>query len=329
MTLQLYKKYGVIGSGAWGTALTNMLVSNNIDCEIFARDIATVEEINNKHTNNKYLPGITLHHNLRATNDLGKLLSNIDVIILAVPAQKTRSFIIENKSSFPEGNPIILCAKGIEQTTGLFMSQIIEELLPNNPALVLSGPSFADDVVRGLATAVTLACKDIKISSEISKHISNNNFRCYISDDIIGAQIGGALKNVFAIACGAAAGYNLGESAKASLITRSFAEIRRIGLKLGGRIESLCGLSGLGDLILSCNSTKSRNFAYGYNLGSGTPPDGRLTEGYYTAYIAAEICKNLEINAPLIFAIKQLLSEETTIEQIYTDLITRPLKIED
>ncbi|MDN5248536.1 NAD(P)H-dependent glycerol-3-phosphate dehydrogenase [Bartonella sp. TP] len=322
--------YTIIGSGAWGTALANMISQKDFVTQIFGHNQQIINEINTQHSNEKYLPSIKLSSKLIGCSDLQQGLQKAQRIILAVPAQSLRSFLIENKAIIsPNPAPLILCAKGIEREQGCFMSQIVAEVLPQHTIAVLSGPSFAEDVARALPTAVTLACQDVALAEQLSLELSSHIFRCYISNDILGAQIGGALKNVFAIASGAAAGYKLGDSAAAALITRSFAEMRRIGISLGGKLETLCGLSGLGDLMLTCNSSKSRNYAYGYALGTKTPPANKLVEGYFTATIAAKLCRKHNIDAPLIFAVEKLLNGTRSIEETCSMLLNRTIKIED
>lgn len=329
MNMVSTKHYTVLGGGAWGTALANLLCTNNINAVLFTRNMQIAHEINTFHTNKTYLKNIALQPNLKASSNLIKNLQTAYKIVVAIPAQQLRDFLKKNKEYISSKAVLILCAKGIEQTSGSFMSQIVQEFLPNNKLAIISGPSFAEDVALGLPTAVTLACQDINIARILSLDFSSSKFRCYSSDDIIGVQIGGALKNVFAIASGALTGLGFGESAKAALITRAFSEMRRIGIKLGGRVETFAGLSGLGDLILSCNSLKSRNFSFGYAISTNTECEPNLTEGYYTADIIAKICQKLDIDAPLILATYQLIYGKNDIKNIYSELLNRPLKIED
>ncbi len=329
MNIANTKHYTVLGAGAWGTALANLLCTNNKNTVVFTRNEQIVHEINTSHTNNTYLKNITLQPDLKASFNLVKILQAAHKIVLAIPAQQLRNFLKENKQHISSDAILILCAKGIEQTTGLFMSQVVQEFLPNNKLAIISGPSFAEDVALNLPTAVTLACEDIDLAQALSLDFSSSKFRCYSNDDIIGVQIGGALKNVFAIASGALAGLGFGESAKAALITRAFAEMRRVGVRLGGRLETFSGLSGLGDLMLSCNSNKSRNFTFGYSISTNINFEEKLTEGYYTADISAKICQELNIDAPLILATYQLIYDKNNIKDIYNELLNRPLKIED
>lgn len=322
--------YAIIGSGAWGTALANMLSLKGFNTKIFGRNEEVIAEINTHHSNNKYLKDIQLSPKLLGSNNLAEILKNSQRIVIAVPAQKLSHFLTENAQIIADSAaPLILCAKGIEKERGFFMSQIVADVLPQQKLAILSGPSFAEDVGRSLPTAVTLACSDINLATQLSLELSSVLFRCYISDDILGAQIGGALKNVFAIASGAAAGYGLGDSAAAALITRAFAEMRRIGLRLGGKLETLCGLSGLGDLLLTCSSQKSRNYAYGYALATKSTPSTKLAEGYFTTTIAAQLCQKHDIDAPLIFSVEKLLTDGGSVEEAYGKLFNRPIKFED
>lgn len=329
MNLSKAESYSVFGGGAWGTALANLLCNNNLNSLLFTRDNNIAHDINNIHKNQKYLGDITLNSKLKATNNLNEAFTYSTKYVLAIPAQQLRDFLTQNLQYINKNAILILCAKGIEENSGLFMSQIIQELLPKNQFAILSGPSFAEEVALSLPTAVTIACQNIDTAQQLAKDFSSCKFRCYSNFDIIGVQIGGALKNVFAIACGALVGKGFGESAKAALITRAFAEMRRIGIKLGANPETLCGLSGLGDLMLSCNSIKSRNFALGYAIGTDTKMEKKLTEGYYTAHIAAQICDELNIEAPLIQATYELIYNKNNIATICDDLLRRPLKIED
>jgi glycerol-3-phosphate dehydrogenase (NAD(P)+) len=229
----------------------------------------------------------------------------------------------------PADVPLVLCAKGIERETGALLSSIVAEILPGNPVAVLSGPSFATDVARGLPTAVVVAGRE-DLAVDLAQRFSALNLRCYSSDDVTGVEIGGALKNVFAIAAGAVTGAELGASAQAAMVTRGFAELRRIGAAFGARPETLMGLSGLGDLLLTCSSVQSRNFAYGLALGRGEALTGRpLAEGVPTAAIAARITAEQAIDAPIIAAVAAILDGTVSINDAVAALMSRPLKTED
>jgi glycerol-3-phosphate dehydrogenase (NAD(P)+) len=229
----------------------------------------------------------------------------------------------------PPGVPLVLCAKGIEHETGLLLSQIAGDVLPDNPVAALSGPSFAADLARGLPTAVVIAAQDAELAASLAQSFSTERFRCYSTGDLVGVEIGGALKNVFAIAAGAVTGAGLGASAQAAMVTRGFVELRRIAQAFGAEPETVMGLSGLGDLLLTCSSAQSRNFAYGLALGRGESLSGRpLAEGVATAGIAAKIARERDIDAPIISAVAAILAGRITINEAVSALMTRPLRAE-
>jgi glycerol-3-phosphate dehydrogenase (NAD(P)+) len=322
-------RIAVLGGGAWGTALANTFAAAGRDTLLWARDGETVEAINSRSENPRYLPGIALDPSLRATADAGEALQNAGTILAVIPAQTLGSVLQSLAGRIPAGLPIVICAKGIERSTGRLPSDVLQAVLPGNPPAALSGPSFATDLARGLPTAVTVAANDRDLAATLAANLSTPRLRCYSADDLTGVEIGGALKNVLALAAGAAAGAGLGASAQAALITRGFVELRRIGAALGAQGETLMGLSGLGDLMLTCGSGQSRNFAYGEALGRGEPLGGRpLAEGVATASIAAEIAHKHGIAAPIITAVDAILKGESTIAQAVEALMTRPLKHE-
>lgn len=324
------KKIAVLGGGAWGTALGCMAAQKNHQVVLYARDQATVDDINHNHTNRRYLGDILLHHKLCATTNAAEALRDADTVLAVIPAQSMAAALQNLKSLIPGQCPVVLCAKGIERSTGRLMSQIIADILPDHPIAALSGPSFASDVARGLPTAVTIACKNLAIADDLAAQFSGSTFRCYSTDDMTGVEIGGALKNVVAVAAGATIGKGLGASAQAALVTRAFAELRRIAVAFGGRPETLMGLSGLGDLMLSCSSPQSRNYSYGLALGRGASLEGLLlAEGVATAPIIAEICAERQIYAPVITTIAALLNGSITIDAAVAGLLSRPLKNED
>ncbi|RWL84871.1 MAG: NAD(P)H-dependent glycerol-3-phosphate dehydrogenase, partial [Mesorhizobium sp.] len=279
-------RVAVLGGGAWGTALALAMLRAGHDVRLYARDNETVSAIA-RGENPRYLPGISIAPGIAATSDMAAALDNADCVLAVTPAQSLRAVLAQAKNHVPAGAPLVLCAKGIERDTGALLSTIVEECLPKNPVAALSGPSFASDVARGLPTAVVVAAREVELAAELAARFSAENLRCYSSGDLIGVEIGGALKNVFAIAAGAVTGAGLGASAQAAMVTRGFVELRRIGAAFGARAETLMGLSGLGDLLLSCSSAQSRNFAYGLALGQGKPLAGLpLAEGVPTAGIA-------------------------------------------
>jgi glycerol-3-phosphate dehydrogenase (NAD(P)+) len=318
----------VLGGGAWGTALALAMLRAGHSVRLFARDPETVASIAHGE-NQRYLPGIAIAPGIEATSDIKVALAGADCVLAVTPAQALRATLAVAKAHMPTDIPLVLCAKGIERDTGALLSAIVEEMLPQNPVAALSGPSFATDVARGLPTAVVVAARDEALAADLAARFSAENLRCYSSNDLIGVEIGGALKNVFAIAAGAVTGAGLGASAQAAMVTRGFVELRRIGAAFGARPETLMGLSGLGDLLLTCSSNQSRNFAYGLALGQGKPLAGLpLAEGVPTAAIAARIATERNIDAPIIAAVAAILDGTITIRQAVTALMTRPLKTE-
>jgi glycerol-3-phosphate dehydrogenase (NAD(P)+) len=324
-----HRKIAVLGGGAWGTALALTVQRAGHDAILWARDEATVASINRDHENTRYLPGVRLDEGLLATDDLVDALSGASCVLCVVPAQATRPLLAEIPPLLAPGVPVVLCSKGIERTSGRLLSEIASELLPQTPIGILSGPSFATDVARGLPTAVTVAAADERHATMLASLLSAPAFRCYSSTDVIGVELGGALKNVLAIAAGATTGAGLGASAQAAMVTRGFVELRRVGVSFGAMPETLMGLSGLGDLVLTCGSGQSRNFAYGAALGRGEPLAGRpLAEGVATAGIAAEIVRARGIEAPIIAAVDRILRGQLTIAAAVAELMARPLKSE-
>lgn len=322
-------RIAVLGGGAWGTALANTFAAAGRDTLLWARDANTVDAINAHAENPRYLPGIALDPSLRATTDAAEALDDAGTILAVIPAQTLGAVLRSLSHHIPAGRPIVICAKGIERSTGRLPSDVLQAVLPDNPPAALSGPSFATDLARGLPTAVTVAARDRDLAATLAANLSTPRLRCYSADDLTGVEIGGALKNVLALAAGAASGAGLGASAQAALITRGFVELRRIGEALGAQGETLMGLSGLGDLMLTCGSGQSRNFAYGEALGRGEPLDNRpLAEGVATASIAAAIADKHGIAAPIITAVDAILKGESTIAQAVEALMTRPLKHE-
>ncbi len=319
----------VLGGGAWGTALGVTMVRAGHVTTLWARDEDTVSALNERHENPRYLPGIALEAGLRATTSLQKAVSAADCILAVVPAQVMRGLLVELVNLIAPGTPVVLCAKGIERSTGKLLSQIAAELLPDSPVAALSGPSFATDVARGLPTAVTVAAGDENLASDLAARFSSSAFRCYSSIDLVGVEVGGALKNVLAIAAGAVDGAGLGASAQAAMVTRGFVELRRVAAAFGAEPETLMGLSGLGDLVLTCGSAQSRNFAYGQALGRGDMLEGLpLAEGAATASIAAKLARENGIDAPIIDAVHRIVAGEMSVRAAVAELMARPLKSE-
>ena len=324
-------KVGVIGAGAWGTALAQSLAGDGSDVLLWAREPELVEQINSEHRNGLYLPSAALAETVHATSDL-KDFADVPVLLAVVPAQFLASVIAD----LPEGErDLVLCAKGIEAGTGRLMSDVAEQAAPGARLAVLSGPTFAHEVAAGLPTAVTLACSGGEAQWErLAPTISRPALRPYYSDDVIGAEIGGAVKNVLAIACGVVEGLNLGQNARAALIARGFAEMLRFGLARGARAETLSGLCGLGDLVLTCSSTSSRNFSLGLSLGQGLSAADALSgknsvaEGAATAPVLAGLARRDGIQMPIVDAVCRLLDGEAPAGAVVTDLLSRPLKAE-
>ncbi|WP_427025185.1 NAD(P)H-dependent glycerol-3-phosphate dehydrogenase [Aureimonas ureilytica] len=319
----------VIGGGAWGTALGAMRARDGEPVRLYARDGETVRAVNARHENPRYLAGTALPPSLRATDDLGAALEGARIALLVLPAQALRLAARELKPHLEPGAALVLCSKGIERDTGLFASAVVEAELPGHPVAVLSGPSFASDVAAGLPTAVTLAAQSSPVADALARRLAAPAFRIYAGDDVLGVEAGGSLKNVLAIAAGACAGLGLGASALAALVTRGFVELRRLGEALGARPDTLLGLSGLGDLVLTCSGAQSRNFSYGLALGRGEDTRAlKLAEGVYSAAIAARLAREHGIEAPIIEAVAAILEDGLPAAEAMRALLARPLKRE-
>ncbi len=322
---------GVLGAGAWGTALAETLAQSGMDVTLYARDIAVAHDISAHHQNSARLPGIVLHQSLQATDDLKQAIAGKSAVLAVVPAQGLRSLAGQISGLVSPGVPIIICAKGIERSTGLFMSEVLAQCLPGNPAAVLSGPSFAADVARGLPTALTLAAHDGVLAEHLANQLGNARFRLYHSNDIRGVEIGGAAKNVLAIACGIATGRGLGASAGAALVARGFAELMRFGRAFGARSETLSGLSGLGDLVLTCGSAQSRNFAYGEAIGREgrvTETIGYLAEGAFTASALLAKAHEHGVDMPICRCVEAILGGQMDVDAGIDVLLGRPMRAE-
>ena len=320
----------VLGAGAWGTALANMAARAGHEVSLWGRDAAAMTALA-RTRENPHLPGVILDAGVTPLSDLGAAAS-ADLLLAVVPAQATRDLTQRLGGLVAPGKPIVLCSKGIERDTGLFMSEVLAKTLPENPAAVLSGPSFAADVSRGLPTAVTLAAQDEALARAIAGALCAPSFRLYHSNDVIGAEIGGAAKNVLAIACGIAAGRGLGASAGAALVARGFAELSRFGRSYGARPETLMGLSGLGDLVLTCSSTQSRNFSFGHALGRGETPgqamQGKLAEGAHTAEVLARLAAGRGVDMPIAQSVAAIVAGQIGVDAAVEALLARPSKAE-
>ena len=318
----------VIGAGAWGTALADVATRAGRTVTLYARDAGHAARIASSRENPR-LPGTKLAAEIVVTNDLARA-SQAEIILVVTPAQHLRAAVNALASHLRDATPVIACAKGIEHGTHKFMTEIIAEAAPHAMPAILSGPSFADDVARGLPTAVTLAAKDEALASELVQALGSSTFRPYHTTDVRGVEIGGAAKNVLAIAAGIVVGKNLGASAQAALTTRGFSELARFGRALGARAETMVGLSGLGDLILTCASPQSRNFALGLALGRGEPkPVGKLAEGEFTAPVLIELAASQNIDMPVSKAVAAILANKLTIDAAIEGLLTRPFKAEE
>lgn len=318
-------KIGVLGGGAWGTALAQVAARGDRPVQLWAREGEVVDAINTAHENRLFLPGIALSPAIRATDTLADL-DDCAALLVVVPAQFLRSVLAQLSAS---PRPLVLCAKGIEAGTQKLVAEIARECQPNAPVAVLSGPTFAHEVARGLPTAVTLACQDEALRAELAERLGGPTFRTYGSDDVTGAEIGGAVKNVLAIACGVVEGAGLGLNARAALIARGFAEMTRFGIARGGRAETLAGLSGLGDLVLTCSSTNSRNFSLGVGLGQGKAAaellaDRRtVAEGAATAPVLRDAARAAGVEMPVTEAVCALL-DGTPVRTVVDALLARP-----
>ena len=322
-----YKSVSVIGAGAWGTALAAVAARAGRDVVLCARDAAIAAQIRSTRENPR-LPGVRLDAGLEVTADLA-LAGRADIILIATPAQNLRAAVTALAPHLAAAAPVIACAKGIERGTHKFMTEVIAEAAPSAVPAILSGPSFADDVARGLPTAVTLATKDEMLASELVLALGSSTFRPYHTSDVRGVEIGGAAKNVLAIAAGIVVGRKLGASAQAALTTRGFSELVRLGRACGARSETMAGLSGLGDLILSCSSAQSRNFALGVALGRGEAPRrDKLAEGEFTAPVLIELAASQDVDMPVSMAVAAILSGTATIDEAIESLLTRPFKAE-
>ncbi len=328
------KKIGIIGAGAWGTALA--LVANRAgrDVVIQAREADVVEAINESRENTMFLPGVALDEAIRATGSIAEAADGADALLLTVPAQFLRAALGELSESIKPGVPVVICAKGIEQDTGALMSEVAAEVLAATPVLILSGPTFTAEVAAGRPAAVTLACEDADLAVKMSEALTGPMFRIYRSDDLIGAQIGGAVKNVLAIGCGIAEGRGLGDNARAALITRGLAEINRLGAAKGARPETLMGLCGVGDLVLTCNAMQSRNFSLGVALGKGEALadilDSRssVAEGVFSAASVSQLARDLGVDMPICLAVDGILNHFADIDATIEGLLSRPVDTE-
>jgi glycerol-3-phosphate dehydrogenase (NAD(P)+) len=326
----MFNHIAVIGAGSWGTALALSCRRAGRQVTLWARDAANAAELRHKRQS-LYLPGVTIDEGIAIAGDIADA-ARADAILLAVPAQEVRTAAMTLAPLIADGAPLIVCAKGIERGSKKFMSEIVAECAPQAAPAILSGPSFATDVARGLPTAVTLATPDGALAAALARARGTASFRPYHSTDMRGAEIGGATKNVLAIAAGVVAGRGLGASAAAALTTRGFAELVRFGRAYGARFETMTGLSGLGDLILTCSSPQSRNYSFGTHLGRGQKPDeihGGLAEGVFTASVLVEMARDRAVDMPISAAVATLLGGTIGVDEAIESLLSRPFKAEE
>lgn len=326
---------GIIGAGAWGTALAHSLAVAGRSVTLWAREPEVVQSINDRRENIMYLPGITLHENIMATDSLTCAAANADIVLIVTPAQHVRATLESLKAELAGGKPFVICSKGIELETGHLMSEVAKAVVPTAPCAIMTGPTFAGEIARGLPSAVTIAIADKDKGNAIVEAVSNRNLRAYLTDDVLGAQIGGAVKNVIAIACGVIYGRKMGESARAALVTRGLAEMGRLASAMGAKKETLMGMCGVGDLILTCSSTQSRNFSLGVALGEGKKlkdvvdtRGNHVTEGIHTARALSVLARRNAVDMPISASVDACLSEGAGIEETIKRMLDRPLRPE-
>ena len=326
----MFERISVIGSGAWGTALALAAARAGRKVTLWSRDVDQVESMQSTRENSRRLPGILLPDAITVTASIKDAVDHGRAILLAVPAQALRDMAIALSLVVKRGIPLSVCATGIDRQRGEFMSELVTDAIPGAMPAILSGPSFADDVARGLPTAVVLAAPLGEIAEALANALSSSSFRVYHSSDVRGVEIGGAAKNVLAIAAGIVEGRGLGESARAALVARGFAELRRFAESYQAKPETLMGLSGLGDLVLTAGSLKSRNFAFGYDLGRGKSVSeaggSTLAEGVFTAHVLVEMARARGIEMPIAEAVSAILRGAVTVDGAVEALMTRPVK---
>ena len=329
------RRLAIIGGGAWGTALAAVAVRAGSAVTLWARDPGVVAAINDRHENPWYLPGIALDPGISATSEIKAATAGAEAALLVVPAQYLRGVLEDLAPLLPPATSLLLCAKGIETESLMTMSELATEIVPHTSVAVLSGPSFAGEVARGLPTAVTIASRDAALGQGFMTALGTERFRPYLSQDPIGVEIGGAVKNVLAIACGIVEGRGLGDNARAALITRGLAEMVRLGVAKGAQAETFRGLSGLGDLVLTCTAGQSRNYALGFALGRGTSlaealavRQRSIVEGVATAGALARLANRLGIEMPITAAVAGVLHRGLTIDAMIEGLLSRPWRSE-
>jgi glycerol-3-phosphate dehydrogenase (NAD(P)+) len=330
---RVFQRIGIVGAGAWGTALALIARRAGRDAILWAHEPEVADDINARHANPLYLPGVELDPDIVATTDPGAV-TRADAILLVTPAQHTRGLARRLAPHWRDGTPALICAKGIEQESGKLLSEVVAEELPGAAIAVLSGPTFASEVARNLPTAVTLAARDAKLADALARALGTPRFRAYTATDVVGAEIGGAVKNVIAIACGIVEGRKLGDNARAALITRGLAEIIRLARAKGGDARTLMGLSGLGDLTLTCNAVQSRNFSLGLALGRDRPlavilaERTTVAEGVFSASSVMALARRLGVEMPICAAVDAVLNRGADLDSAIAGLLARPVGTE-
>ena len=329
----MYRRIGVVGGGAWGSALAHVVAARDLAVTLWAHEPETVREINAQRTNQVFLPGVTLAAGVQAVENLAEL-ANCDLVLLVPPAQHIGRIGRELAGTLGPDVPVVICAKGIEQATGRLLGEVLSDVMPGAQIAALSGPSFAAEVARGLPAALTVACGDETTGEAIARALGSKQMRLYWTRDLIGVQLGGAIKNVLAIAAGIVEGRQLGANAHAALVTRGFAEMQRFAAAFGANPETMSGLAGLGDLLLTCGSTQSRNMSLGRALGEGRSLDDILgerravTEGVYTAKAMVQIAHDRGIEVPIAEAVYAIVDGRLAVHDAIEQLMTRPMKAE-
>jgi len=327
------EKVNVVGAGAWGTSLAIAAARAGRDVTLWCRNEAQADAMNEASENARYLPGISLPTNITATANL-EMVCHADILLNVVPAQHLRANLQAISKFISPTTAIVVCSKGIEKGSDKLMSEVVEEVLPGQPFAILSGPNFAHEVAKGMPSATTLAAHSPALGKRLVSAIGLPTFRPYYTNDVMGAQMGGAIKNVLAIACGVVGGARLGENARAALITRGMAEILRLGEKLGARAETLMGLSGFGDLVLTCSSKASRNYSLGFALGEGIAlkdileSRNSVTEGVHTAAALCDLAKKHKIEMPICQSVNKILNQGASVEDVVKELLARPFRDE-